>query len=166
MNTPFQMDFQKETGIPRWGCFLISIYFGACLFLKKTPSRGGFLEVYLKGRETLTKKGDSLIEVGNKRSDYQLWCHDPGGFLQVCLDFLTPEKYIGLQTGDEERYYPWREKVDQKWTFLVDYWKRPKGEHCTCLYQSLGVTLDPMENRLPLEPHKRFRRFYIKERKT
>ena len=148
----YQTDFPTATRLPRWGCFIVDIYLGVCLFVGIDPSQADMLELYKRGI-----CGKILTITGS-----QLNCDDPDGWIQLCLDFYYTGRYRGFQTGDEEGYFTYASwSPPHSWTFLLDRWLRPEGGHYLCYYPEKGVVLDPMGGKLHLEPCKNFRRFYI-----
>lgn len=159
-----QTDFPSDTGIPRWGCFLLSIVYGAMDATGLEVTYREVLDLFTAALR-IRLPWDTSKTIVSKDADNTLWCHDPDGWLRMVLEAIEPGRWRGWQTGENGRWFQganwYNGPGPADWSFVLLNWERPTGGHYTCL--TPRGHMDPMDGKLRLIPRGQFRTFSVRE---
>jgi len=164
MMTLEQTDF-KDTALPRWGCFWLSIGAGVADYIDVEPSYGTVLSLYKKTLKTPCRKwveGEEqpghVLEIDNMG---HLNCTRPGVALRMWIKALGAVGE-GDQVGDQDGFYP---LVNDEWkeSFrLRRYVTANNNGHWCMTYTNNRMVYNPDRSLvLKAKASKYYRRYYI-----
>ena len=148
-----QLDFMKETGLPRWGCLWLSMVMAPFAFFHRAPDYETVMQIYIDCRRKKLGGKNALVNEGQER-DWRLVMHWPDIVLRTALGYVETG-YDAAQFRDTEFSYPALPKEYPGLTYTLLAFERPAGYHWV-LGDKLGrnILYNPDEQ-LDIDPWKR-----------
>jgi hypothetical protein len=134
MNLLGQEDLPADSGIPRFGCYFMSLLAIPQLVYQLRFSRDEILAILGRCRQIPRWDGKhSIVDFGpsdqypyGEQFDVYLW--DPGKLLDTACQWLSPDIH-GWQVRDQDGWHSWAPADKRFWSFIVMQIQRPKGYH-------------------------------------
>ena len=150
-----QTDFDRETGLPRWGCMFVSLVVGAWRAANDTdPTHDDIMRVYLDCRQAVTPKWVRGVQVGvvpvlemTNHDTHEIYVNNPTDVITKALSY-TNNGWRGVQHPDLGTKVPYQYPRDYKLTYTLIHFKRLSASGHWTLGDRAGfnVIYDPCEN--------------------
>jgi len=156
-----QTQFDDDTLMPRWGCYVDSLFGMAQVFTGYAMSLARATELYWTCRERSGWDGLPIISV----KDNVLWCNDHNALLIQALKLCRKDGYldgncVSMQTGNQDGWASWVPEKYHKHNFTLCRKQTPNGGHWV-LGDSMGNTLFDPHGGLVVYNTPVYLRFYI-----
>lgn len=130
-----QTDFDKETGLPRWGCMFMSLVVGAWRAANdKDPTHDDVMRVYTDCRQSVTPKWVDGVQVGvvpvlemTDHTTYEIYVNNPTAVLTTALSY-TNNGWRGCQYPDLNTRVPTHRPRDYRLTYTLLNFRRPSSD--------------------------------------
>ena len=142
-----QTTFDPVTGIPRWGCFWLSIVVAAWRTAQdRDPTVDETMSIYNDSRGATTWNGASVLSMSSD-DRRELTVNDPSAVLSLALSY-TNNGWRGAQKPDLACRVPAQYPRDYRLTYTLVNFKRPSadGHWVLCDRMGMNVVYDPNED--------------------
>ena len=147
-----QLDFVKETGLPRYGCFWMCLAVAPFLYFHKPPDYETVMRIYVDSRQTKFWKKPVLDLI--VAEDYRLVTNFPDKVLMSAMSYVSLDHDVA-QFRDTEFTLPDRPSEYEGLTYSLIAFERPTGVHWVLGdKQGRNIIYNPDES-LDINPWKR-----------
>jgi len=144
-----QTDFDDDTLMPRWGCYVDSLFAMAQIHTGYAMNRERVHDLYWICRERSGYLGLPIVSVGKlKDGTPALWCNDHDALLLQALRLCRQDGYmnsnfVAMQTGDNNGWGSWVPDKYRRRNFTLCRKQTPNGGHWVLCDSMRNLLFDP-----------------------
>ena len=124
--------FEKELGLPRWGCFFMTFLGALQFYFNRAFTQHEIIQIYWKAREVLSWDKKPVLEMRTgpipQGKEYELFVNNPTMLLQIGCSFIAPT-FLAAQIPDLHCYHPDMKPATFDCQYVAKEIRRPLGVH-------------------------------------